>query len=457
MTLEPKRSSDHAEERAVDRRVLLTVEAPTVPVERFLRLPLGGEALVWDAGEEGAFAARGAAVTIEAEGPARFDRVKLAAERLASSLVLVGETALARRDPRFFGGFAFEPGVDDRASDAASSAASGLGDATFSIGEWTYDTSGTRAILQRVVPERRWRASRTELVREAESVARALADVPPIELAPRAAPAAPREDDGATFQAEVAAATDAIARDRLTKVVLSRRASVALSRPLDVARVVAALRALEPSSTRFVVARGDVVFVGATPERLVTLRRGEVRVDALAGSAPREEGAELALLGSDKDQREHAIVVDALRECLADLVDGLTVEPTTLRTLRSLHHLWTRVSARTRPGVHVLDLVEALHPTPAVSGYPRAAARAWIREREPHTRGWYAAPVGWFDSGGSGSFGVAIRSALVQGLTAWLHAGAGIVAGSEPAREFAETSAKLSPMRDALALAGEPS
>ena len=113
-------------------------------------------------------------------------------------------------------------------------------------------------------------------------------------------------------------------------------------------------------------------------------------------------------------------------------------------------HLHTPFEARLRQPRHVLELAARLHPTPAVGGTPTGIAREWIRTHEPTPRGWYAAPVGWFDLEGNGELAVALRSGVIAGNRAHLWAGAGIVAGSDPDRELAETDVKLRAMLGAL-------
>jgi isochorismate synthase EntC len=125
------------------------------------------------------------------------------------------------------------------------------------------------------------------------------------------------------------------------------------------------------------------------------------------------------------------------------------VEPR-IHTLPNLQHLITPIRAQIREGRCVLDLVAALHPTPAVGGYPRAAALEVIREREQLDRGWYAGPIGWVDARGEGEFVVGLRSALVRGEVATLFAGCGIVADSDPPTELAEWGWKVRPMTHAL-------
>jgi isochorismate synthase EntC len=127
-----------------------------------------------------------------------------------------------------------------------------------------------------------------------------------------------------------------------------------------------------------------------------------------------------------------------------------------IRVLRHVVHLHTPFRARLREPRHVLELAARLHPTPAVGGTPRDIAVDWIRSREPVARGWYAAPVGWFDLDGNGELAVAIRSGVLAGNRAHLWAGAGIVAGSDPDREHAETELKLRAMLGALGVTAEP-
>ncbi|HET7034704.1 MAG TPA: chorismate-binding protein, partial [Thermomicrobiaceae bacterium] len=158
------------------------------------------------------------------------------------------------------------------------------------------------------------------------------------------------------------------------------------------------------------------------------------------------------LLASAKDRGEHAIVVRALAEGLAGICRELEMpaEPKLL-SVANIHHLHTPLRARLQPGRTLLDAVERLHPTPAVGGWPRDPALRFIRAQEGLDRGWYAAPVGWLDRHGAGEFAVALRSALVEGASATLFAGCGIVADSDPDQEYAESAIKLRPMLSALA------
>ena len=164
---------------------------------------------------------------------------------------------------------------------------------------------------------------------------------------------------------------------------------------------------------------------------------------------------EQELLRSNKDRWEHAIVV-------RELTDGLTaagvVLPPTPRSvvmkLGTVQHLYTPLSGTVDGDSTILDLLERLHPTPAVGGYPRSDALAWIRRHEGIDRGWYAGPVGWIDAEGDGDFAVGIRSALLDRYGATLYAGCGIMGDSRPEDEFAESELKLRPMLAALQRSG---
>jgi salicylate biosynthesis isochorismate synthase len=243
----------------------------------------------------------------------------------------------------------------------------------------------------------------------------------------------------------------------LEKVVLARAVRARARAPFDPAVVLERLRDAYPNAYVFAVARGPRCFLGATPERLVRLRDGTVDATCLAGSAPRgetpEEDARLgsALLASAKDRAEHAVVVRSVRAALEGVCSEVHSpdEPRLLR-LRNVQHLYTPVDGHVSWPTCVLDLVQRLHPTPAVGGYPREGALRFIREREGLDRGWYAGPVGWLDRRGDGEFAVALRSALLHGAEATLFAGSGIVAQSRAFDEYAETCLKLRPMLNAL-------
>jgi menaquinone-specific isochorismate synthase len=278
----------------------------------------------------------------------------------------------------------------------------------------------------------------------------------------RAAAAGPPADgrSGAHegWNANVRAALEEIAAGRLEKVVLARAFDIPAV-GADPVPVAMALRADEPGAHTFLFEpTPGRAFLGAAPESIAEVTAGVLRTTAVAGSAPRgagpEEDAALAeaLLASTKDRAEQALVVRDIAQRLEALVDDLDVErgPHVIRFAR-IQHLETVLSGTLRPGVDILSVLAALHPTPAVGGEPRAEALAFIRRAEGFRRGWYAGPVGWFEPGGDGSFAPALRSALRREEEGWrLFAGAGIVEGSEPEKEWDETAVKLEPVLAAL-------
>ncbi len=268
--------------------------------------------------------------------------------------------------------------------------------------------------------------------------------------------------DPAEWKAIVADAVSDLRAGALEKVVLARAVRLRGAEPFDTAATLDQLRRDYPHTFIFAVARGGRTFLGASPERLVSLRQGQVAASALAGSAPRgatpaeDEALATALLNSAKDRAEHDFVAQMIRHALADYCARVHAPATPeIMRVRNVQHLFTPITAEIKAGFDIFDLVARLHPTPAVGGKPKPAALAWIRARERLDRGWYAAPVGWVDANGDGEFAVALRSALVGRREATLFAGCGIVAASDPERELAETRIKLRAMLQALGASDE--
>ena len=261
------------------------------------------------------------------------------------------------------------------------------------------------------------------------------------------------------YAVAVARAVSEIRDGTLRKVVLARTIEVEAGRQLDPRRLLHHLRAVEPHAYSFAVPIGPgASLVGASPELLVSRHGLRVRSNPLAGSAPRsgdpEEDREnaRALAGSAKDREEHAIVVDTMTEVLRPFCVELSWDPDpVLHETANVWHLSTLFRGTLRePAASVLELVGALHPTPAVCGAPRAEALELIRELEPFDRGRYAGVVGWIDAAGDGDWVIALRCAELGGERATLFAGAGIVADSVPEREIDETDRKFRAFLDAL-------
>lgn len=250
----------------------------------------------------------------------------------------------------------------------------------------------------------------------------------------------------------------------LEKVVLSRAVRLEADQDIEAVDLWRRLAA-DSGAVRFITPVGLNAagrmrhLVGATPELLVSKAGDHVASHPLAGSARR--GADLSadeaiaqrLTRSDKDRREHALVVEAILDALSPLCRDLRApEGPSLISTRTMWHLGTRIEGRlSRPDeVSSAELAALLHPTPAVAGAPREAATALIRELEPVDRGFYAGAVGWTNAAGDGAWHVSLRCAEVDGPRVRLYAGAGVVEGSDPAAEAAETSAKFEAMLRAI-------
>ena len=256
----------------------------------------------------------------------------------------------------------------------------------------------------------------------------------------------------------VADAIQAIHTGTLRKVVLARSVVVRSDDAPDGFDLVSHLERSYRQCFSFGWRVNGATFVGASPELLVRLDAGVVTSNPLAGSARRGEGeAEDRLLAeelmhSEKDRIEHRYVVDDVAARLEPFAEALDVpDHPSLKRMATVQHLSTQICGRTLTGTHILDLVGALHPTPAVGGTSRAAAQAFIDMVEGFDRGWYSGGVGWLDGGGDGEFAIGLRCGLLEGTRAHVFAGAGIVEDSRPELELNETRLKLRPMLELLA------
>jgi len=393
------------------------------------------------------FAGQGVAAALMAAGPRRFQTIQRGANRLFDSAILEAVGAPPTAGPRLFGGFSFQAEHTPNGIWAAFPAAYFVlpryqltqieGRNWLTVNRFVNCESG--------VPN-----SQLQVVNQAGSSST---------FAIRNSQFAIRDSmDAATWRRLVKNAVLRIHHGELEKVVLARTCELTMDRPIDPVQVLSRLKRRYPNCYRFWIepAPGHV-FYGATPELLVEVAGSAVRTVAMAGSIGRGDSAEVdallaqQLMTSPKERQEHAFVVHAVEAALHPLVRQLHVpEQPTVRRLHNIQHLQTIIEGELAGGVGVLSAVEALHPTPAVGGVPRTLALQMIAEAEPVSRGWYASPVGWMDSRGNGLFSVAIRSAVSVGTHARLYAGAGIVADSDPEREWEETGLKFRPMLEAL-------
>jgi len=334
------------------------------------------------------------------------------------------------------------------------------GSGPVAFGTFTFDASsdGSVLIVPRAVLGRdgRGRAWLTTVTERAEVPA----TWPPPATPGLAAPTGIRWRDGSLpgprWEQAVAEAVAAINAGGLRKVVIARDVFATADEPIDARILLRRLAARYPDCFTFACDG----MLGATPELLVRRDGHEVSALVLGGTLPR--GADPAedkalgeeLLASAKNNEEHAYAVESIRDALALLCDTLDVEarPSLLK-FPNLQHLGTQVRGTLAEGQTLrsaLALAAAVHPPAAVCGTPPGTALDLIRELEHMDRERYAGPVGWVDADGNGEWGIALRCGQLSGRTARLFAGCGIVAGSEPAAELAETLVKLQPMRGAL-------
>jgi isochorismate synthase len=466
------RARDRA--RDTDHPVLLSVSIPVPVPEDPLALIEGapaddGYAFLWQQpAADFALAGTGALAVSIGHGSSRFTKVAEECNRVVEDAIIAAPSDVERPGPFFVGGFAFSATIGT--STQWQTFPSGCmilphshvvrhrSCATATVNVMVQPHSAPDAVARTVTEglarlQERARICRPPLVRGDKNgcqreVRTEVAVVERSTVTP---------DDAEWRRAVVQTIAD-IQAGRLDKLVLARECRVIRRAEVDPDRLLRCLRRAYPSCTNFLFRTPAGVFLGATPERLVALDKGQVRTAALAGSIARSDSKakdrELGykLLHDGKERREHALVVQAIEEALAPLCSRLDVaaEPDLLR-LENLQHLITPISGRLSHACGILDLVARLHPSPAVGGYPRAAALELLRQREDIERGWYAGPVGWMDAQGNGDFAVAVRAALVHGACVTLCAGAGIVAGSDPEAELAEVRLKMQPLLSALA------
>lgn len=286
-----------------------------------------------------------------------------------------------------------------------------------------------------------------------------------IDGAPRAESAGPlkridHSPSNNVWLAKVENALAAIQNGNLQKVVLTRRIRVEGGRRLSPIRLLHWLAGQQPGCHQFAFTTANSTLVGSSPERLVALHQRKVVCDAIAGTALRDVNSTRdrflgkSLLLNRKARHEQSLVVDAIMGALEPVCQTLNVPAVPqLLKLPEVQHLWSPIHGRVKPGVSLFDLASRLHPTPAVGGAPSQHAQSWLEKLGDEERGWYTGALGWVAANGDGELAVVLRCALLTNQLADLYAGAGIVEGSGPEDELAETEWKLQTMLDALALA----
>jgi isochorismate synthase len=396
---------------------------------------------------EFALAGLGVAHEATSRGTKRFADVATECLRGAGNAVLDEPPGLpAGAGPVWLGGFAFAP------EGGASATWSSLEPGSLVLPELSLCRGGERTFLtvNAVVepsddPEERLKTLEARL-----AGLRADAALPMLDPHPTAHAAIRSARPPGDFEAAVAGATARIGEGGISKVVLAREVIVEAAAAHDPAAVFGGLRAQFPSCFCFCCGTPEAAFVGASPELLVRRSGASVSTVALAGSTRRSSDPAVddhlgeQLLRSDKDRREQRIVSERIVRALRphSVWVEAAAEPEIVK-VANIQHLATPVIAQLTEPRSAIELAGMLHPTPAVGGEPWPAAAELIAELEGMDRGWYAGPVGWMDATEDGEFCVALRSALLRDRDAHLFAGVGVVAGSDPAAELAETEVKL--------------
>ncbi|MCK6577067.1 MAG: isochorismate synthase [Anaerolineae bacterium] len=433
------------------RLVSVSRRCDGVSAEALLASARGRERFYWNQ-DDLVYVGIGVAAEITAWGERRFAAIEEKARTLFSGVrVLGGAEPMAL--PRLFGGFSFQPDFITEHTWAQFAPAYFVLPhyQLFRRGETAWLTLNVQIAADELLDEGALRAAL-----DAECALAQQSTSSPI------VPAAPLSSDYPMSLDEwtglIESARSSMKAGALNKVVLARVCELRFAERVNVEGALDYLNDAYSGCYRFLFEPiPHLAFFGATPELLVRTSGKTVETMALAGSIRRggtlaeDEALGASLLADPKERHEHALVVEGIRDRLTSLTTMLDIpsEPGVLR-LRNIQHLHTAICGSLKAPCGVVPLAEALHPTPALGGSPRADALEFIRQREPVPRGWYAAPIGWIDSHLDGAFVVAIRSAVCQNERVWLYAGAGIVADSQPQKEWEETALKFSPMLNAL-------
>ena len=446
----PTRFSDLLAAAATGERQLegegvlsLVVPLPSLdPLALLPQLPAGeGFRFLWDSSPGLCLAASGRTHSLELSGPRRFELAqRFSAVSLGRLAAPQGCPPLAR--PRVLLAFGF--------FDSPLQEGEGVPGVQAVLPRWQLSRQGRHCWLRlqrnlggevtaRSLAEELW-----EQAQQLQALEGALPRLAPVQVLQRSAWQEP-------YRQAARQALALVDEGRLDKLVLAVRQQLDLSDAVDPLALLAPLRQSQAGSCRFLWQRQPgSALLGASPERLLSVRQGQLRSDALAGTASCGEGA--ALMASAKDRLEHELVVDTILDGLGrtGLVPRRPRHPRLARH-GQLVHLHTPITASLQ-GQDPLVIASALHPTPAVAGLPRREAMGWLRSLEPFERGHYAAPIGWIDAAGDLELRVAIRSGTLQHRQLILTAGAGLVRNSEVERELAEVQLKLGVLQQQLNL-----
>jgi salicylate biosynthesis isochorismate synthase/menaquinone-specific isochorismate synthase len=440
-----------AEAAERERRTLVSITArvePADPCAAVLASRLASDRwFCWEQPDRGfTLAALGVAHEAISRGPRRFDDVARECSRLREGAIVDEPAGLpAGTGAVWTGGFAFDP------EGATAPQWSSFAPASMALPELSLCRQGDEAFLTLNLVLAPGDDAGRALERLGARLA-GLCDEPLPLLDPHLTerPEIRSVHPPGDFERAVAAATGRIEAGGLSKVVLAREVVVEAAAAHDPAAIFGGLREQFPSCFCFCCGTPEAAFLGASPELLVRRAGASASTVALAGSTRRSSDPAVddhlgeQLLRSDKNRREQRIVAERIvRTLQPHAVWVETAEEPELIKVANIQHLATPVIAQLAESHSAVELAGLLHPTPAVGGEPWPLAATTIDELERMDRGWYAGPVGWMDATEDGEFCVALRSALLRDRDAHLYAGAGVVAGSDPEAELAETEVKL--------------
>lgn len=430
-----------------------SIEAP----EKFLRLVERENGFLWRAPGGEQFAGGGAAGEVRVSGPDRFKTLSRRVPEFFSRIHSVGVGGVTY-PPVLVGGAAFAPGV------APVDPWTEFTEDTFILPRWAYRRSKDDAAIMLTIHRDELGDLRkiARLIEETGTLVRAFEYESPTSMIERVdlSRASVRHMPKTDWNEYIAAVQNALASGKYEKIVAARRCVIDLQRTLEDTSFMARVFAAYPDCIHYAIRRKSSTFLGATPETLFRKSGLHLDTEALAGTTrvsedPREDSSRdvAELLVSKKDLVEHGFVVERICADLQPLATEIShASGPRTRQVRNLVHLNTPIKAELKPTTTVFDLLGALHPTPAVGGFPTREAAQWLADNEPIERGWFTGTVGWIDATGNGAFAVAIRCGVLSGSRAHIYAGAGIVKASNAEAEYIETGAKMAPILRALGI-----
>lgn len=457
--------------RYADDTGFLSVCVPFENIDPLAVLELNGDSagtrFYWERPDQDlAIAAGGKAAIVKNRERNRFRNISLQANSLLSRIHHFSELKHSMSGAHLVGGFSF---FDQPLSGAWSP----LGNASFFLPEWLLVKDGQFSLINIIRPwhrqddvddVRNWFTSwlqnfidrlgtNLEKSRILNEFAGNGFHIPDLNS----------EQEKMLWISNVETARNGLKNQQYKKIVLARELRLRTQKKVSSTKLIHFLRREYPSCYSFIYQlNGEATFLGSTPEKLLSQQSRFVKTEALAGSISRGLTAtqdainEKKLFESAKDLEEHAYVLDAIKEKLHFFVDSLEHTPGPLiKKFANVQHLCTPIAASLSNEMNAIDIVSKLHPTPAVGGYPESGALHHIQELEQFERGWYAGPVGWFNTNKRAEFSVAIRSGLIRRNNVQFFAGCGIVEDSNPQAEWEETRIKFLPMQKGLEYACE--